>query len=201
MYLFRLLRLGFATGNHLPTSHPIPAILVCPTDRLHVLLHDIHEYSMWFSSLPSAWQLYIQHPLSFLCTYPNHFIFASLTCLSPNSPSWPVPLMYPFLIPSILVILAETCNIFSSATTSLASRLFVCAKPSQDVSLSSGKAYRSTAGVWQHIGSRCVVFGVFVSKIWLDICLHLSNAGCTVLHLLCMVCYMFSTSLLHSFFL
>ena len=65
---------------------------------------------------------------SFLRTYPYH-LSLTLACrvFSPNRPACAVPLMYSFLILSILVTPNENRNIFNSATAISASCIFVSA--------------------------------------------------------------------------
>uniref|UniRef100_A0A8C4Q084 Uncharacterized protein n=1 Tax=Eptatretus burgeri TaxID=7764 RepID=A0A8C4Q084_EPTBU len=63
---------------------------------------------------------------SLLCTRPNHLNLASLT-LSPSRPTCAVPLIYSFLILSILVTPNENRSIFNSLTSSTDSCLFVSA--------------------------------------------------------------------------
>ena len=66
------------------------------------------------------------YPSSFLSTCPYHLSLASRV-FSPNRPTCAVPLMYSFLILSILVTPNENRNIFNSATSISASCLFVSA--------------------------------------------------------------------------
>ena len=66
------------------------------------------------------------HPSSFLRTCPYHLSLASRV-FSPNRPTCALPLMYSFMIVSILVTLNENRNIFNSATSISASCLFVSA--------------------------------------------------------------------------
>ena len=70
--------------------------------------------------------LLLIHPSSFLRTSPNHLNLASRV-FSLNRPTYAVPLMYSFLILSILVTPNGNRNIFNSATSISASRLFVSA--------------------------------------------------------------------------
>uniref|UniRef100_A0A8C4N0J5 Uncharacterized protein n=1 Tax=Eptatretus burgeri TaxID=7764 RepID=A0A8C4N0J5_EPTBU len=70
------------------------------------------------------------YSVSLLCTCPNHLNLASLT-LSPNHPTCAVPLIYSFLILSILVTPNENRSIFNSATSSSASCLIVSATVSK----------------------------------------------------------------------
>ncbi|KAF7645082.1 hypothetical protein LDENG_00210390 [Lucifuga dentata] len=79
--------------------------------------------------LPGSSNLSILLPicsLSLLCTCPNHLSLASLT-LSPKHLTCAVPLMYSFLILSILVTPKENLSILVSATSSSASCLFLSA--------------------------------------------------------------------------
>lgn len=62
------------------------------------------------------------HLLFLSWTCPSHLTLASLTS-SPKHLLWAVPLMYPFLILSILVTLQENFNILTSATFTSASSL------------------------------------------------------------------------------
>ena len=64
------------------------------------------------------------YPSSFLSTCPHHLSPASRV-FSPARPTCAVPLMYSFLILSILVIPNESRNVFNSATSISASCLFV----------------------------------------------------------------------------
>ena len=66
------------------------------------------------------------YPSSFLRRCPYHLSLASRV-FSPNFPTCAVPLMYSFLILSILVTPNENRNIFNSATSISASCLFVSA--------------------------------------------------------------------------
>lgn len=81
-FFFQLLPLGATTANRLPPSHPITSILLCPTNPLHVLCHDIHEFPLLFSSSCPAWQLHCQYLLSntsFIC--PLHMSKPFQPCL------------------------------------------------------------------------------------------------------------------------
>ncbi|KAF7653156.1 hypothetical protein LDENG_00086470, partial [Lucifuga dentata] len=83
--------------------------------------------------LPGSSNLSILLPicsLSLLCTCPNHLSLASLT-LSPKHLTCAVPLMYSFLILSILVTPKENLSILVSATSSSASCLFLSATVSK----------------------------------------------------------------------
>ena len=62
----------------------------------------------------------------FLRTCPYHLSLASRV-FSPNRPTCAVPLMYSFLILSILFTPIENCNVFNSATSIYASCLVVSA--------------------------------------------------------------------------
>ncbi|KAF7688101.1 hypothetical protein HF521_014107, partial [Silurus meridionalis] len=70
------------------------------------------------------------HPMSLLCTCPNHLNLASLT-LSPKRPTCAVPLINSFLILPILITPKENLNIFSSATSSSTSCLLLNATVSK----------------------------------------------------------------------
>ncbi|XP_068182162.1 mitogen-activated protein kinase kinase kinase kinase 4 isoform X5 [Antennarius striatus] len=80
--------------------------------------------------LPGSSKLSILLPiysLSLLWTCPNHLSLASLT-LSPKPLTFAVPLMYSFLILSILVTPRENLSIFICATSSSVSCLFLSEK-------------------------------------------------------------------------
>ena len=74
------------------------------------------------------------YPSSFLRRCPYHISLASRV-FSPNFPTCAVPLMYSFLILSILVTPNENRNIFNSATSISASCLFVSATVSNPYSI------------------------------------------------------------------
>ena len=87
--------------------------------------------SLTASVFPPSWQLHHQHPSpnipsSFLRTCPNHLRFAS-HIFSRKHPTCAVPLMYSFLILSILVTPNENRNIFKPAIS--ASCLLISASP------------------------------------------------------------------------
>lgn len=61
-YFFQLAPLkGCHNGS---PAHPVPNILFCCTNPLHVLLYCICEYSLRSSSFSSPWERRIHHPLS-----------------------------------------------------------------------------------------------------------------------------------------
>lgn len=72
---FQLHPLGVATTDHLCSSQFIPCFLFCNTNNLHVLLHYIHEPSLWFSSIRLTYQLYIQYSLSNMSTINPLYMF------------------------------------------------------------------------------------------------------------------------------
>lgn len=98
----------------LPLSHQPPSCSPCP--------HHIHKPPPWSSFSPPASAsilsiLLLKYPTSLSCTRPNLPSFASLA-LSPRHPTCAVPLMYSFLILSILITPNETHSIFNSETSS-----------------------------------------------------------------------------------
>lgn len=100
---------------HLHTPHFFPLHPPLPYQPLHILVHYIHK--------PPTRQLYLQDPITFLCTFPTHLSLTSLT-LSPNSSTWAVPQMRIFPILPILVTHSEILSMFNSATSSSTSRVF-----------------------------------------------------------------------------
>lgn len=101
---------NIATADHLPSSLPISTILICHINPLHILLHCIHEASLWSPSLSPSWELHTDFfPLSLFITCPDRLSLTSLTFQTAS----PQPLTYSFLILFILVT-----PIFSSATRS-----------------------------------------------------------------------------------
>lgn len=67
------------TADHLPLSHPIPRILFCHANPLHVHLHYIYESSFCSSSFAPAWQLHSQLPCSL---YSLSLLNLNLSCPS-----------------------------------------------------------------------------------------------------------------------
>lgn len=72
----------------------------------NVPFHYIYESSLWSYTFPPAWQLHIQHLLSSVSTIPTLHMFKLsqpwLFNIVSKTPTWAVPLLYSFLILSIL---------------------------------------------------------------------------------------------------
>ena len=120
------------------------------------------------------------YPLSFLRTCPYHLSLASCV-FSPNRPTCAVPLMYSFLILSILVTqVNENRNIFNCATSISASCLFVSATVSNPYNIAGLTATLYTFPF--------TLAGTRLSQITPDILLQPFHPACTL----------FFTSLLHS---
>lgn len=107
-FLFWLLPLGVTTAGNLPPSHDIPRLCFCYPNRFHVLLHYIHEPSLW-SSFPPTWSSIV----IILSTLP---LLLYLQTAQPQ-----LPLSYTFKILSILV--NHQSHLFNSATSSFTSCL------------------------------------------------------------------------------
>ena len=101
-----------------PSLQPQP----CP-------LHHIHKPPFWPTPFPLSWQLHPQHPSPNIpIIFPLYMSISpqsSSRVFSPNFPTCAVPLMYSFLILSILVTPNENRNIFNSATSISASCLLL----------------------------------------------------------------------------
>ena len=119
------------------------------------------------------------YPSSFLRRCPYHLSLASRV-FSPNFPTCAVPLMYSFLILSILVTPNENRNIFNSATSISASCLFVSATVSNPYNIAGLTATLYTFPF--------TLAGTLLSQITPDILLHPFHPACTL----------FFTSLPHS---
>ena len=119
------------------------------------------------------------YPSSFLRRYPYHISLASRV-YSPNFPTCAVPLMYSFLILSILVTPNENRNIFNSATSISACCLFVSATVSNPYNIAGLTATLYTFPF--------TLAGTLLSQITPDIILHPFHPACNL----------FFTSLPHS---
>ena len=119
------------------------------------------------------------YPSSFLRRCPYHLSLASRV-FSPNFPTCAVPLMYSFLILSILVTPNENRNIFNSATSISASCLFVSATVSNPYNIAGLTATLYTFPF--------TLAGTLLSQITPDILLQPFHPACTL----------FFTSLPHS---
>ena len=98
---------GFSFSSCFYQLYPPPSLFLFPGNSILGILLPIY-------------------PSSFLRRCPYQLSLASRV-FSPNFPTCAVPLMYSFLILSILVTPNAKCNIFSSATSISASCLFVSA--------------------------------------------------------------------------
>ena len=111
------------------------------------------------------------YPSSFPRRCPYHLSLASRV-FSPNFPTCAVPLMYSFLILSILVTPNENRNIFNSATSISASCLFVTATVSNPYNIAGLTATLYTFPF--------TLAGTLLSQITPDILLHPFHPACTL---------------------
>ena len=111
------------------------------------------------------------YPSPFLRRCPYHLSLASRV-FSPNFPTCAVPLMYSFLILSILVTPNENRNIFNSATSISASCLFVSATVSNPYNIAGLTA---TLYIFPF-----TLAGTLLSQITPDILLHPFHPACTL---------------------
>ena len=136
-------------GHHSRTFffsfHFVSCILLCLTDRPHILPNYIYKFPL----LAFPFFSYLAPPTSALLSCiphipPQHmFKPLSLTSLSfsPNLPTCAVPLMYPFLILSNLVTPNKNHSIFSTATLSSISCFLVHATVSKPYSIAGLSEY------------------------------------------------------------
>ena len=115
--------------------------------------------------------LFSIYPSPFLRRWPYHLSLASRV-FSPNFPTCAVPLMYSFLILSILVTPNENRNIFNSATSISASCLFVSATVSNPYNIAGLTA---TLYIFPF-----TLAGTLLSQITPDILLHPFHPACTL---------------------
>ena len=111
------------------------------------------------------------YPSSFLRRCPYHLSLASRV-FSPNFPTCAVPLMYSFLILSILVTPNENCNFFNSATSISASCLFASATVSNPYNIAGLTATLYTFPF--------TLAGTLLSQITPDTLLHPFHPACTL---------------------
>lgn len=104
-FLFWLLPLGVTTAGNLPPSHAIPRLRFCYPNRFHVLLHYIHEPSLW-SSFPPTWHL-----------RRHHFVHIVSLTLSSNCTTLAASLIY------FYDLVNHQSHLFNSATSSFTSCL------------------------------------------------------------------------------
>ena len=142
---FFFLSSGVATSDFPSPFGPIFCILLRHFNQSHVLSHCIHKPPFWPSPFPLSWQLHPQHrshnmpiilPL-YMSKPPQSRVF------SLNRPTCAVPVMYSFLILSILFTPNDNRNNFNSATSISAFCLFVSAT----VSIS----YNIAVNVFQYV--------------------------------------------------
>ena len=98
-----------ATADFPSPVVPIFCILLRHFNLSHVLFHHIHKPHFWPSPFPLSWQLHPQHPSPNIpIIFPQYMFIppqSRLSCFlsKPSHLCCPVPLMYSFLILSILV--------------------------------------------------------------------------------------------------
>ena len=109
-FFYRLLPLGVGTADSSSPIRSLPCIFLRHFHCRHVLCLRIHRPPFTPSPFPLSWQLHRRHPSpnapSIFPPYMSKppLSLASRT-FSPNRPTCTVPLMYSFLILSILVII------------------------------------------------------------------------------------------------
>ena len=106
-----------ATADFPSSFSPFICILLRHFNHCHLLpLHPVVGLRFLFPGCSILSMLLPIHPSSFLRTCPYHLSLASRV-FSPNRPTCAVPLMYSFLILSILVTPNENRNIFHCVTS------------------------------------------------------------------------------------